>query len=135
MKEFYESGNEGRINYSEVHGANKIFSWTITVPEGKLIEIKFQEADIEFSTDCLKVFLKIHDGRTINDTPLGTYCGKSQPAIVKSSGRYLYLYFRSDGSSESRGFRLSWRALDIFATTMTSTATVKTTTVKKSEGT
>ena len=138
MKEFYESGNEGSINtknFSEFYGANKIYYWAITVPEGKLIEVRFQEVDLEFSTDCLKDFLKIHDGRSINDALLGTYCGKSQPAIVKSSGRHLYLYFQSDGSRERRGFRLSWRALNIFTTTMASTTSVQTTTVKKSEGT
>lgn len=137
-KTFYESGNEGRINsenFPDNYGANQNYHWAIAVPEGKRIEIRFQDVDIECSSDCLKDFLKIHDGRSAKDAILGTYCGKSQPAVVTSSGQHLYLYFRSDGSKESRGFSLFWRAKDIVTTTTASTTIVETTTtVQEPEG-
>ena len=113
--ENFESGSQGYIasaNYPGYYPTNKIYVWTITVPEGKIIEVTFQELDIEYSSGCTKDFLKAYDGRGVNDALLNTYCGRSRPASFRTSGRYLYLYFRSDVSGTSRGFRIYWRAVD-----------------------
>ena len=137
MKDNYESGKEGSINtknFPDYYDASQNYYWTVAVPEGKRIEIRFQDVDIESSANCAKDFLKIHDGRSTKDAILQTYCGRSQPATIRSNGRYLYLYFRSDGSREGRGFKLYWRAIDGGATTTAWTTTAKTTSVKESEG-
>ena len=56
---------------------------------------------------------------------LYTYCGYSQPVSFRSSGRYLYLHFRSDDTDTRKGFQLNWKTFLRASTTTTTTSTVK----------
>ena len=69
--------------------------------------------DIEYHQGCEKDFLKVYDGSSSGGALLRTYCGKAEPEKFKSSGRYLYLHFRSDDDGTRKGFQLSWKAFDV----------------------
>ena len=69
--------------------------------------------DIEYHQGCEKDFLKVYDGSSSGEALLRTYCGKAEPEKFKSSGRYLYLHFRSDDDRTRKGFQLSWKAFDV----------------------
>lgn len=115
-RQYYESGNEGTIvspNYPNDYDIKKDYYWRITVPEGKRIEIRFDTLDLEDSKNCGKDSLSIYDGISTRYVLLGTYCGNTRPNSFRSSGRYLFLHFRSDGDVTGKGFRLYWKAVGV----------------------
>ena len=69
--------------------------------------------NIEYQQGCEKDFLQVHDGSSSGDSLLRTHCGKTEPERFTSSGRYLYLHFRSDDEGTRKGFQLSWKAFDV----------------------
>lgn len=116
VRQYYETGSEGKIispNYPSDYGIKKDYYWRITVPEGKRIEIRFDTWDVEDEKNCRKDYLSIYDGSSTRNVLLGTYCGKIRPSSFRSSGRYLYLHFRSDGDVTRKGFRLYWKAVGV----------------------
>ena len=115
-RQFYQSGEEGTISspdYPSNYGIKKNYYWRVEVPEGKRIEVNFDGMDIEYHQGCEKDFLKVYDGSSSGEALLRTYCGKAEPEKFKSSGRYLYLHFRSDDDRTRKGFQLSWKAFDV----------------------
>ena len=115
-RQFYESGEEGTISspdYPSNYGIKKNHYWRVKVPEGKRIEVNFDGMDIEYHQGCEKDFLKVYDGSSSGEALLRTYCGKAEPEKFTSSGRYLYLHFRSDDDGTRKGFQLSWKAFDV----------------------
>ena len=85
------------------------------MPEGTRIEIRFDTWDVENEKNCGKDSLSIYDGSSARNVLLGTYCGNTRPNSLRSSGRYLYLHFRSDGDVTGKGFRLYWKGVGVVA--------------------
>ena len=90
----------------------KDFYWTISVPVGKVIEIAFEDLDIDGGYNCLKDYLKLYDGDYKEDTLLKSLCGTKVPQLTRSSGNKVYLHFHSDSKGTSRGFKMIWKAVD-----------------------
>lgn len=124
-KRLYPSGDEGTItspNYPEVYDTKKDYYWRITAPPGKRIQVQIDYLDIEYDRRCAKDFLKVYDGSSLDSPLLYTYCGYTRPVSFRSSGRYLYLYFRSDNADTRKGFQLTWKTfLGVTTTTLTTT--------------
>lgn len=98
---FYETDSEREIqspSYLNSYDASLNYHWTTTVPEGKRIEVSLEDFDVEYAKNCDKDFLKIYDGCGTNDPVLKSLCGRRRPESFISSGRYLYIHFRSDSS-------------------------------------
>ena len=124
MQRFYPSGEQGYIstpNYPNFYRPNSMYYWLLTAPRAQRIQIIIQDLEIEQSRNCDKDFLKIYDGNTESDTLLGTYCGYIRSTAFKSSGRYMYLFFRSDDSYARKGFRIYWKLLEEVVTTQITT--------------
>ena len=114
-RQFYEEGEQGRITSPGWPGnyySNKNYFWRITVPQGKRIEVAFNEFEIESEDNCAKDYLKIFDSNSAGDSLLGTYCGSTSPGSFKSSGRFLFINFRSDGGISQKGFDLRWKSFE-----------------------
>uniref|UniRef100_T1HS84 Ubiquitinyl hydrolase 1 n=1 Tax=Rhodnius prolixus TaxID=13249 RepID=T1HS84_RHOPR len=60
---------------------------------------------IEPSDECKFDYLEIRDGANGYDPLVGSYCGRSFPPIIISTGRALWLRFHSDENAEYSGFR------------------------------
>ena len=111
----FVSGVNGLIsspNYPNSYGLMKDFYWTISVPVGKVIEITFEDLDIDGGDNCLKDYLKLYDGDDKEDTLLKSFCGNKVPQPIRSSGNKVYLHFHSDSKGTSRGFKMIWKAVD-----------------------
>lgn len=126
-REFYESGSQGNImspNYPSSYGLNLNYYWRITVASGYRIQLRFEDFELEDDQFCRKDFIKVYDGSGPRDDLLETYCGRTRPESIKSSGRYLYIHFRSDSDTTRKGFRIYWFAFrDVTTTTTTTTTT------------
>uniref|UniRef100_A0A8C9SI97 Neuropilin and tolloid-like protein 1 n=1 Tax=Scleropages formosus TaxID=113540 RepID=A0A8C9SI97_SCLFO len=59
---------------------------------------------IEPSWECKFDHIEIRDGPFSFSPIIGRYCGQLSPLYVRSSGRYLWIKFFSDGELEATGF-------------------------------
>ena len=114
-RQFYEEGERGRITspgWPRNYYSNKNYFWRITAPQGRRIEVTFNEFEIESEGNCAKDYLKIFDSSSAGDSLLGTYCGGASPGSFKSSGRFLFINFRSNGDITQKGFDLRWNSFE-----------------------
>ena len=65
---------------------------------------------VENEADCSFDYLAIYDGASSDSTLIGKFCGEIRPKEISSTGPYLYLKFRSDGSVSKEGFKISYES-------------------------
>ena len=67
----------------------------LSVPEGNYLELNFtMDALPWYPQPCLwDNYLEIRDGNNQSANVLGVFCGDHKTAVVRSSGRYLWLRF------------------------------------------
>ena len=85
-------------------------NYTITVPEGKRIKIKFSVFEIEPATGCPYDRLSIFDGSSM--TRLAKMCG-SGPREFTSTGNKIFMRFITDRLTNKQGFYGTYEAVDI----------------------
>lgn len=90
--------------------------WLITVPEGNIVKLIFNEFHLEPDRapwNCPLQYLEILDGNDTSSKIAGRFCGFVYPGSVHSSGRYMWVRFRSDNlSSHYRRFEATFKAED-----------------------
>ena len=78
----------------------------LSAPKGHYVELKFtMRSTWRNPRPCLRDnYLEIRDGNNRSANVLGVFCGDHETAVVRSSGRYLWLSFfpdnRNDWSAE-----------------------------------
>ncbi|XP_078370540.1 bone morphogenetic protein 1-like isoform X2 [Oculina patagonica] len=95
--------------------------WTISVPAGKVIKLRFENFYLD-SEDCKrstkdKDHVQIRDGQVLESKELALYCGYYEfmgPSDVYSTGSHMTVIFQSisDGKQSSKGFNASFEAVD-----------------------
>jgi len=75
-----------------------------TTAPGHRIKLNFDHFDLESHQECAYDHVAIFDGGSIDDPSLGRFCGSRRPLTLVSSFNMLYLLFRSDATTEKRGF-------------------------------
>ena len=71
------------------------------------MSLQFLDFNLEASSQCRWDWLKIRDGDDASAIQIGEkLCGDQSPNPIVSSGNALYIYFHSDGSVESSGFKI-----------------------------
>ena len=89
--------------------------WLITVPDGKIVKLSFEMFDLERSigSTCTADYVEVLDGSNINSESKGRFCGSTAPSDITSSGRYMWVAFRSDWQrSNYLGFEATFTAED-----------------------
>ena len=90
--------------------------WLITVPEGKIVKLRFDGFELRPSSrsSCTEDYVEILDGKSRYSGSKGIFCGYTKPEDVRSSGRYMWVHFRSDYSTNSvyEGFKATFTAED-----------------------
>ena len=97
-------------NYPSTYPASRQCNWNIEVPQGKFIELQFENFGLEgpVGTNCIFDWLQIYDGGTSSSHDiLGKLCGTRKPSNTRSSGNKLFLTWRSDPSGSHYGFNIS----------------------------
>ena len=107
--------SNGHINTSGFpntpYASNSNCTWIIDLPLYKSIELKFDQMDIEESTNCVKDRVTILNGKGRDALPLGSYCGNKLPPTIQSSTEVVTIQFVSDGTVNSNGFNLQYRGV------------------------
>ena len=75
-------------------------------PKGHSIRIDFRDDfHIEDSSNCRYDSLELRDGPFGYSSLFGRYCGKNHPAMIESSGQYIWMRFQSDDIIQYSGFK------------------------------
>ena len=79
--------------------------WLIEAPAGNYIELYLYTFNLEYGgSNCPYDYLEIYDGRTSSSPLITRLCGSLPYTYMYSSGRFLFVRFRSDGSVRMPGF-------------------------------
>ena len=113
------NGTSGKLtspNFPKEYFHNSKCIWTITVPEGKSVHLRFLEFQVEGDTNrhrCPHDHLTIWNGSDSNAPVIGKFCNSNPPPpVICSSGNILLLKFHSDDALAWKGFDLSYHAAD-----------------------
>ncbi|XP_070575422.1 tolloid-like protein 2 isoform X1 [Ptychodera flava] len=74
--------------------------YLISLATGSTIRLEF----LEFATENSFDYVEVYNGSDTQATSLGRYSGTNLPSPITSTGSSLYVKFRSDGSTQLRGF-------------------------------
>ena len=81
------------------------------MPSGSNVRLRFNTFELELKSRCSYDFVVVRDGASSGSTLIGKYCGNTRPNVTISTGRALYVTFKSDGSVTKRGFSASYIAV------------------------
>jgi hypothetical protein len=78
------------------------YAFTLSAPTGSLVNLQFKSFGTELNYDTLWLY----NGTTTLSPLIGSYTGTNSPGTVTSSSTALTLRFKSDGSTNTFGFKL-----------------------------
>ena len=106
VQTFYSPG------YPANYSSNKRCSWLITAPSNQRVLLYFASFQLEDHVFCNYDNVAIYDAKRANYyRRLTKRCGSTIPLPVYSSGRYLYVTFRSDQLLSFQGFAAKFSSL------------------------
>ena len=112
------SGRFAHPSYPVDYSPSQTCTYVIRTVRGKKISLDFDLFDLEGTSDCRYDSFEIRDGESASDPLIGLYCDKLNLKGIKSTGNALYLRFRSDSSTQFKGYLGRWRSyMDIPSTT------------------
>lgn len=92
----FDMGGPARNYYD-----NEKYYYTLTAPTGSLVQLQFKSFGTEQGYDSLFIY----NGTSTVSPLIGSYTGTNSPGIVTSTGQNLTLRFKSDGATNSFGFK------------------------------
>lgn len=98
--------------YPDNYPSNAKYTWLVELLPGYIIDITFDDFELEFAVNCTSDYIEIFDGGDNSSASLGKYCGAKNPTDhVKSSGNLMYVEFSSNSVRTNKGFRISYNAI------------------------
>ena len=98
-------------SYPSYYPGGMVCTWKITVLSNKRIKLYFDNFRLESGLCSSNDYLEVRDGPSSTSLRKGTYCGSSAPPTITSSGRYLWVRFRSDSQTTYRGFQARYEVI------------------------
>ena len=71
------------------------YSWVIRAQPNQHIRLKFVTFQLSDSQKIGHDYIEIYDGRNSRSTLLGTFTGVRRPFVIQSSGRFMFVKFRT----------------------------------------
>ena len=102
--------DDGGKNDTYSDGRNYVF--TITSSNGRPVNIKFTEFDLETNDInqpglCIYDYIRVYDGVDTSATAT-RYCGQTAPPDFTSTGASVTIHMISDGATNGAGFKMLW---------------------------
>ncbi|CAH1273504.1 CSMD1 [Branchiostoma lanceolatum] len=105
------SGTMLSPNYPSLYPINQNCYYTVTAAPGNYLELTVKA----FRTESTYDVLQIRDGGDNSATGIGSYSGTSLAAndVIKTTSYQLYMWFKTDSSTQHNGFKIEYQAVDI----------------------
>ncbi|NXL55425.1 OVCH2 protein, partial [Chordeiles acutipennis] len=104
--------SEGQLNFpgspKQFYENHQLCVWTLFVPEGNYILLRFSHFDIEPETFCDYDSLSIYSK---HDRLVGKFCGEDLPLPILIGSNSIRLKFVSDNKDYGTGFSMTYKAL------------------------
>ncbi|XP_048580740.1 uncharacterized protein LOC116621096 [Nematostella vectensis] len=114
----YLNRNSGEFTtpaFPNLYPNNADCVWVITVDAGLVVELVFVEFFLEDNA-CISDYVEVRNGADRSGSILGRFCGSSRPTLrPRSTGRNMYISFRSDTFDAYKGFKAAWNARTVSA--------------------
>lgn len=107
-KFFSPTGTIRSPGYPEPYQTNKDCTWVITAPNNKQVELLVKDFELESQGSCSFDSLEIRNGGSESSPLIGSYCGTTIPPRIQSFSNQIYLRFRTDSTTELKGFEIEW---------------------------
>ncbi|XP_021076489.1 neuropilin and tolloid-like protein 2 [Mus pahari] len=102
-------GHFASPNYPGSYPPNKECIYILEAAPRQRIELTFEELYyIEPSFECRFDHLEIRDGPFGFSPLIDRYCGMKSPALIRSTGRFMWIKFSSDEELEGLGFQAKY---------------------------
>ncbi|XP_065052551.1 uncharacterized protein LOC135681853 isoform X4 [Rhopilema esculentum] len=111
------SGQFAHPGYPGNYEDSQSCEYIIRTGRNRKLALDFDLFDLEITSDCRYDYIEIRDGELPSDKLIGKYCGKDDVKGIRSTGNSLNIRFRSDQTSNFKGYRASWRVEYLFTTT------------------
>ena len=89
-------------------------SWIIEVPENHFVQLTFETFEVNTCTIapslCLCDHVEVRDGKTASSPELEKLCGDKTLSSLYSSGRYMWVEFKSGSGTAQKGFNATFEA-------------------------
>ena len=110
---FAPSGTAVSPGYPNNYPPNVECIWIIFGPDNNKLVLSFTDFNLEYSDGCVKDYVEIKNGHTIDSPMIGTYCGhvennNAPPESIESFANSLRIVFHSDDMVEDTGFSFTW---------------------------
>ncbi|XP_030634587.1 membrane frizzled-related protein [Chanos chanos] len=115
-------GSFSSPNHPKPYPHQQLCKWHISVEEGYVIKLSFQNFSLETQDVCEFDYVEVHDsGDTGDGSVLGRYCGSGLPPDLTSSGPIMTVLFVADEGVADSGFFASYQAISILDRTCSPT--------------
>ncbi|XP_063797813.1 membrane frizzled-related protein [Pseudophryne corroboree] len=106
-------GSLSSPNHPDIYDGTTFCRWLLSVPDGLIIQIQFQNFSLESERDCNFDYVEIHDGAGFGIVSLmGRFCGTEIPPTLISSGAQMTILFVADEEVSDVGFYATYQALN-----------------------
>ncbi|XP_062417015.1 membrane frizzled-related protein isoform X1 [Pungitius pungitius] len=115
------TGGYGSIsspNHPGPYPHQQLCAWHISVEEGHVVALSFQNFSLETQDVCEFDYVEVHDGGHAGaGRVLGRFCGTTFPPDVTSSGPHMTVVFVADEGVADSGFNATYRAVSVLGKT------------------
>ncbi|XP_061636950.1 membrane frizzled-related protein isoform X2 [Phyllopteryx taeniolatus] len=88
--------------------------WHISVEEGHVIMLRFNNFSLETQDVCEFDYVEVHDSDNIGaGRVLGRFCGTTRPPDLTSSGQHMTVLFAADEGVADSGFNATYRSMSL----------------------
>ncbi|XP_059569796.1 neuropilin and tolloid-like protein 2 isoform X8 [Alligator mississippiensis] len=102
-------GHFASPNYPDIYPPNQECIYILEAAPRQRIELTFDEPYyIEPSFECRFDHLEVRDGPFGFSPLIDRYCGLKSPALIRSTGRFMWIKFTSDEELEGKGFQAKY---------------------------
>ncbi|XP_050435751.1 cubilin [Adelges cooleyi] len=92
-------------NYPQNFAPNTNCAWSVKLPEGQNVNIRF--TDFDLASSCESNFLAFHNGPDPEAPLLGKFCGNVLPANLETFSNNIWVVFASGDQISKKGFNVT----------------------------
>ena len=92
-----------------IFGETVSYQWTVTVGQGRAVEVTLEDLDLEVTPSCYSSRLTIYEGPGDTGRELYSGCNNPGEATIQSSSNVIFIAFRGEYLTYGAKFLLSWR--------------------------